>query len=245
MPSSVTITHRHAPPTRRSISAIVISPRFPLHQRLTSSGVVHALYTRCLGASNSRLMRICSSVGSVAVPLLVTAHISFLLQFLQHAFHPVEPLRPRTLVLLHPVMDGLERVAVEPVQPLASLVTHVDRPHLSEHSQVLGHLRLRQPEQAHQVIHGTLPAGEDVQDLSTPGLSHRVERVRCGRRACHRKIIFPYENISRSRPWLDGERARQDAEATVRVKDVPKPRLKIDSSVLSLRMWLWTGRVFS
>src|SRR5215203_1695137 len=210
-PSSVTITYRHAPPTRRSISAIVISPRFPLHQRLTSSGVVHALYTRCLGASNSRLMRICSSVGSVAVPLLVTAHISFLLQFLQHAFHPVEPLRPRTLVLLHPVMDGLERVAVEPVQPLASLVTHVARPHLSKHSQVLGHLRLRQPEQAHQVIHGTLPAGEDVQDLSTPGLSHRVERVRCGRRSCHRKIIFPYENISSPRPWLDGERALEES----------------------------------
>src|SRR5918997_5783466 len=105
-PSSVTITHLHEPPTRRSISAIVVSPRFPLHQRLTSSGVVHALYTRCLGASNSRLMRICSSFGSVtvAVPLLVTAHISFLLQFLQHAFHPVEPLRPRTLVLLHPVV---------------------------------------------------------------------------------------------------------------------------------------------
>src|ERR687893_1304202 len=242
-PPSVTITHLHKPPTRRSISAIVVSPRFPLHQRLTRSGVVHALYTRCLGASNSRVMRICSSVGSVtvAVPLLVTAASSFLLQFLQHAFHPVEPLRPRTLVLLHPVMDGLERVAVEPVQPLASLVTHVDRPHLSEHAQVLGHLRLRQPEQAHQVIHGTLPAGEDVQDLSTPGLSHRVERVRCGRRSCHRKIIFPYKNISSPRPWLDGERARQDAEATVRVKDVPKPRLRTDESVLSLRMWLWTG----
>src|ERR687894_2043196 len=95
-PSSVTITHRQTPPTRRSISTIVVSPRFPLHQRLTSSGVVHALYTWCLGASNSRVMRICSSVGSVtvAVPLLVTATVSFLLllQFLQHAVQPVEPL---------------------------------------------------------------------------------------------------------------------------------------------------------
>src|SRR5918994_608761 len=72
-PSSVTITYRQVPPTRRSTSATVTSPRFPLHQRPTNSGSVHALYTRCLGASNSRVMRICSSVGSVtlAFPLPV------------------------------------------------------------------------------------------------------------------------------------------------------------------------------
>src|SRR5688572_14261254 len=101
------------------MSAIVIWPRRPLHQRLTSSGVVHALYTRCLGASNSRLIRICSSVGSVtvAVPLLVTAAISLLLplEVLQHDIQLAEPLRPRPLVALHPVMDGLERGAVQPV----------------------------------------------------------------------------------------------------------------------------------
>src|SRR5918998_4463066 len=207
-PPSVTITYRHAPPTRRSIAAIVISPRFPLHQRLTSSGVVHALYTRCLGASNSRVMRICSSPGSVtfAVPLLVIAAISFLLQFPQHAIQPVEPFRPQALVVLHPVVDGLERMAVEPVQPLPSLVTDVDRSHLSEHPQVLGHLWLRQPEQAHQFVHGPLPAGEDVQDLSPPGLGYRIERVRCRRCSCHIRIIFPYRNMSSPRPQPDGER---------------------------------------
>src|SRR6266436_2711824 len=126
------------PPTLRSISALFTSPRFACHQRLTRSGVVHALYTRCLGASNSRVMRICSSVGSVtvAVPLLVTA-ISFLLllEFLQHDIQPLEPLRPGALVGLHPVVDGLERVAVQPVEPLPSLVTHVNHSHFSEHPQ--------------------------------------------------------------------------------------------------------------
>src|SRR5216117_3737830 len=128
------------PPTRRSISAIVTSPRFGCHHRLTSSGVVHALYTRCLGASNSRVMRICLSLGrvTVAVPLLVTA-ISFLLllEFLQHDVQLVEPLRPGELVVLHPVVDGLERVAVQPVQPLPSFVTHVDGSDFAEHPQVL------------------------------------------------------------------------------------------------------------
>src|SRR5215210_2894406 len=161
-PSSVTITYRHAPPTRRSISATVISPRFPLHQRLTSSGVVHALYTRCLGASKSRVMRICSSSGSVtfAVPLLVTATSLFLLELIQHAVQPVEALRPRSLVVLHPVVDWLERGTIEPIQPPPPLAAHLDRPNLPEHPQVLGYQRLGHPEHAHQLVHGPLPRGE-------------------------------------------------------------------------------------
>src|SRR6476659_7006448 len=97
------------PPTRRSISASVTSPLFACHQRLTSSGVVHARYTRCFGASNSRVIRICVSVGrvTVAVPLLVTA-ISFLLlfEFLEHDIELVEPLRPQALVALHRALAG-------------------------------------------------------------------------------------------------------------------------------------------
>src|SRR5260370_1762296 len=98
------------PPACRSISAIVTSPRFACHQRFTSSGVVHALYTRCLGASNSRVMRICSSLGSatVAAPLLVTA-ISFLLlfEFLAPAVPLPQPLRPPPLLLLDPPLHPL------------------------------------------------------------------------------------------------------------------------------------------
>ena len=39
-------------------------------------------------------------------------------------------------------MDGLERAAVQPVQPLPSFVTHVNRSHFAKHPQVLGHLRV-------------------------------------------------------------------------------------------------------
>src|ERR1041385_4520002 len=114
----------------------VTSPRRPAHQRLTSSGVVHALYTRCLGASNSRVTRICSSAGVVtfAGPLLVTATIPLLsFEVLQHVVQLSEPLRPGVLVTLHPVVDGLERVAVQPVQPLPSFVSHVDHTHFPQH----------------------------------------------------------------------------------------------------------------
>src|SRR4029450_2218478 len=76
-------------------------------------------------------MRICSAVGSVtvAVPLLVTA-ISFLLllELLQHDVELVEPLRPGAFVVLHPVVDGLERRPVEPIHARPSFAAPPDRP---------------------------------------------------------------------------------------------------------------------
>src|SRR5665809_120016 len=55
-------------------------------------------------------MRICSSVGrvTVAVPLLTAAiSLLLLLEVFQHDIQLLEPLGPRVLVGLHPVMDGL------------------------------------------------------------------------------------------------------------------------------------------
>src|SRR6516164_8647850 len=115
---------------------LLISPRFACHQRLTSSGVVHALYTRWAGASNSLVMRICSSVGSVTAAFapLVTA-ISLLLpfEFIEDHVELIEPLAPQLLVVLDPVVNGLERLAVAAVQAPTSVVSHLDSSHLSEH----------------------------------------------------------------------------------------------------------------
>src|ERR1700680_190346 len=181
-PPFAIITYRHLPPTRRSTSAIVTSPRSPAHQRLISSGVVHALYTRFLGASKSRVIRICVSVGRVttAKPLFVIFILQFL-ELLQHDFQPIEALRPRPLVVLHPVMDGFERMAVDPVHPPPSLVTHIHKPALPQHPEVFGHLRLRQVEQGDEFVHGAFPAREDVQDLPSSGFGHRIERICCRR----------------------------------------------------------------
>src|SRR6476469_2014172 len=176
------------PPTRRSISASVTSPLFACHQRLTNSGVVHARYTKCFGASHSRVIRICVSVGrvTVAVPLLVTA-ISFLLlfEFLEHDIELVEPLRPQALVALHPVVDRLERRPVQPVEPLPAVLTNLHGSDFAKYSEVLGHLWLGEPELPHEVVHRPFPAREDVENQPPPGLGHGVESV-CGRRcSCH------------------------------------------------------------
>src|SRR3954470_21760662 len=112
------MAYRHLPPTRRSISQAVISPRPACHQRRTSSGSVTARQTRCAGAANSRSIRIWSSAGRVtfAVPLVATAIVVLLLEIFQDVVQQLEALRPQPLVALDPVVDGLEREAVEAIQ---------------------------------------------------------------------------------------------------------------------------------
>src|ERR1700745_3342462 len=170
MPLSVTITWRQRPPTRRSISTTVTSPRLACHQRATSSGVVHARHTRCFGASNSLVIRICLSVGSVsvAVPLAVILAISFLLlgELAEHGVQLLEAVLPQLPVGAQPVVHGLQRVAVAAVQPLPPRLPDTDDPDLPEHAQMLGHLRLGHTHRVHQVVDGPLTVREDVEDLA-------------------------------------------------------------------------------
>src|SRR5215217_6431461 len=148
-------------------------------------------------------MRISSSAGSVtfALPLLVTCAISLLLslEVFEHVAEAVEPLRPHPLEAGHPVVDGLERLPVDPVQALPSLVSHVDRSYFAEHPQMLRHLRLGQPELGHQVVDGALPAGEYVEDRAPPGFGDGVERVRGGGCSGHGYTLHTYIGICQSR----------------------------------------------
>src|SRR6476469_7202023 len=136
-PVGVTITYRQVPPTLRSISQTVISPRSVVHNRRTRSGVVQACNTRSFGASNSRVIRICRSVGrvTVAVPLLVIAIsvVVLSLEVFQNGIELLEALAPRLLVLLDPVVDGSQRLAVQPVEPAPAVLAHLDRPLLAQH----------------------------------------------------------------------------------------------------------------
>src|SRR3954447_6579059 len=99
-----TIAYRHAPPTRRSISHAVISPRLACHQRRTRSGSVTARHTSAAGAANERSMRIWSSAGSVtfAVPLLATGILVLLLEVVENVVQQLEAIRPQPLEALHP-----------------------------------------------------------------------------------------------------------------------------------------------
>ena len=79
------------------------------------------------------------------------------------------------------------------------MVTNLHGSHLTEHSQVLGHLWLGEPELPHEVVHRPFPAREDVENQPPPGLGHGVESVGGGRCSCHVEIIYRYRNMSRSK----------------------------------------------
>src|SRR5262252_349140 len=171
--------------------SIVVTPSSPAgHQRLTSSGVVKARYTWCGGASKVRVIRICLSVGSatVVVRLPVSAVMLFstlLFQLVQHGIQRFEAVRPGAFVALHPVMDGLERVTIESVHALPSLVTHLHGANLSKNPQVLGYLGLCHAKQLHQIVDWPLRVGEESDDLAPPRFRNRVEGIRGGCCACH------------------------------------------------------------
>jgi hypothetical protein len=94
-------------------------------------GLVHQL----AGCVELPRIRICSSVGSVTVAvLLVTVICSFLpLEVFQHDIQLFEPIGPQTLAVGDPVVNRLERGAVQPVQPLSPLVAYVYDANLAQH----------------------------------------------------------------------------------------------------------------
>src|SRR3954469_23870922 len=124
-------------------------------------------------------MRISSSVGNVivAVPLLTAIADLLLFDLVENVFQLREPLGPGPLVAAHPVVDGLERRAVDPVDPPATLVAHLDRPDRAQDAQVLRDLGLSEPERAGELADGALTAGEEVEDLPPARLGDGVEGV--------------------------------------------------------------------
>src|SRR4051812_7621095 len=182
-----------------------------------SSGSVVARHTRCAGASNSRSITISVSLGSVTVALPLCVMVSILrfllLELFEHLFQPVEPLVPRVLVTLDPVVDRLEPPSVQPVDPLAAGVAYVDETHLAEDPQVLRHLGLTEPEPLDEVVHRPLALGEGIQDLPPPGFGHRVERVRRRRCSCHVvEVTYPYGYTSTPAVGVESECGRTSAD---------------------------------
>src|SRR5437867_2446393 len=113
-----------------------------------------------------------ASRDSLLVARSLIIVVLLVLELFQDGVELVEAVRPETLVVLDPVVDGLERAAVEAVQPPPSVLADGDDIDLAEHPQVLRDLRLGEAERLDEVVHGPLAAGQEVEDLPPPGLRH-------------------------------------------------------------------------
>src|SRR5947209_9546721 len=82
------------------------------------------------------------------------------LELLEYGVEPVEPLGPRLFELPHPVVDRLERRAVEPVEPPPPVVARLHGADLAQHLKVLRHRRRRQGEAVRQLTDRALALRE-------------------------------------------------------------------------------------
>src|SRR5262249_21255121 len=134
------------------------------------------------------------------------------LEFLEHAIELVEALRPGALVGLHPVVDRLQRPAVEAVESLPPRVPHLDGSDFPQHPPAPRDLPPGEAELGDEVVDRALAAGEDVEDLPAPRLRDRVERVRRRRCPCHGGIIYRYRNMSRRSSSTGDAAIRRDED---------------------------------
>jgi hypothetical protein len=125
--------------------------------------------------------------------------VLLVLQFFQHFVQTFESARPGRLIGPNPVVDGLEGLPVQAVDPLPALVADSDEADLPKHPEVLGDERLRQPEQGDQVVDGPLATREQIEDLPAPRFGDRIEGIRRGRCSGHRRHYMPISAYVKAR----------------------------------------------
>src|SRR5437899_5442220 len=177
------------------------------------SGSVMALNTRSRGASNSLVMRISLFEGSVTlVAKLLAVAISFLLVFsfelAKHVVELLESLLPRAAIRLQPVVELLQRLRAQPVDPLLRQRTDLDEPGFAQDAKVLRDLRLPQPEPVSDLPHRARLAAEELDDLAPVRFRESAEDLLHG-------LIYTLPRIYLSR-HIRGEQRRLRACSAVR-----------------------------
>ena len=93
----------------------------------------------------------------------------------------VQSLLPGAAQLRHPCLDLVEGGGLDGVQPPGAIGADGREPVLPKHPQVLGHRRLADPELGadprRDIAGRALLLGEELQDPSTNGVTHDVERL--------------------------------------------------------------------
>ena len=159
---------------------------FGTHQRLNSSGVVHASNTMRAGASKVRVtttsrsdfrstvVRFFMGVGSPS--LLASIDLLLPFQFLDDLVELVEACVPELVIPLDPRRLFLEPARAEPAGPHAPDLLRGDEPRLLQDADVLLHAREGHVEPVGEVRDRSVCAAELLENTAPGGVRERRER---------------------------------------------------------------------
>src|SRR6187397_2701154 len=180
-------SRRYLPPTRASISQERrdMPIDFGTHQRLKSSGLVHASNTMRAGPSNIRVTTSSRSdlrstvvrfvMGASSLSLVASIDLLLPLQFLDNRVQLVESCVPEPAGPLDPCRLFLQSARPEVADPHAPDLLRGDEPRLFQDADVLPHARERHVECLGQIRDGSVGMSELLQDATSGGAGERGE----------------------------------------------------------------------
>src|SRR3954468_4522580 len=184
---------------------------FGVHQRLNSSGLVHASYTMRAGALNVRVTTSSrSDVRSTVVLLSFSffASIKFLLplQFLDNLVQLVKARGPELAVALDPCRLFGQCASAELAGPHASDLFRGDEPRLLQHAHMLLHAREAHVERLGEIRDRGVCTAELLQNTAPGGVRERSEGgVEAGPRILNHMVQHMTHGLS---PLQGGSSAR-------------------------------------
>src|SRR3954467_12261614 len=196
---------------------------FGVHQRLNSSGLVHASYTKRAGALNVRVTTSSrSDVRSTAVLLSPSflASIDLLLpfQFLDNLVQLVKAREPELAVALDPCPLFIQLAQAELAGPHAPDLLRGDEPRLLQDADMLLHAREGHVERLGEIRDRNVCTAELLQNAASRGVRERGERgIEAGPRILNHVVQYLAHALA---AWKEAERMprcrQRSAEAQLR-----------------------------
>src|SRR5688500_9887027 len=155
------------------------------HQRLTSSGVVHASNTMRAGPLNVRVTTISRSpsssievrlINAASLPLFATTGFLLFIELCDELVEFLEAHIPDLAIALYPVVKLAQRLRAQLVDALLGARLHVHEPCFLQHAQMLRDLRLPELQALADVVHGARPGAQELDDAEAVRLGKSSQR---------------------------------------------------------------------
>jgi hypothetical protein len=96
------------------------------------------------------------------------------------ALEAIQVIRPKPAISSEPVVEFDQRFNTNSIHASLGVDAGLDQSRLPEHSQVLRHSRLAQPELFNELTDGSLAVSKDLKDGHPIGLNQRLKSTRVG-----------------------------------------------------------------